>query len=280
MDLERVRDLITRGRYFTGLRMAAEAAESAAGARRAELLILAARAAQQLGLTRETAQLAGGALAAAGGDPQIRARALAAAGSAALDLGDPAQAEEYLLEAAGLTSTPAVAAAIQYHLGCAYERMRRPGLAMTGYQRTAQLASEAGLVRREIQARHNLAWLLLEQGETVPARHELSRVQALLDPESPFQAQQLALEAFAARVSGQGAEAVRICEDLLAPGHPGATAWCRCYAAWLAGDVAADEGRTDLARQFLDRARREAEGARDPALWNRLAALQGRLDDK
>lgn len=279
MDLERVRDLVAQGRYVTALREASAAADQDGAADRAQYLLVAATAADRLGLRQEQERLASLVLAGADADPDCQARALLALGAVELDRGDPYRAEEHLLRAAALPIAPPVMANVQYHLGCTYEAMRRPETAMAAFRRAAEMTATCGWVRREIQARHNLAWLLLDQGAVAAALPELRRTAQLLEAESPLQAQQLALEASTARLSGQGAEAVRICEDLLAPTYPGANAWCRCYAAWLAGDVAADEGRTDLGRQFLERARRDAEAARDPALWNRLTALQRRVDE-
>lgn len=277
MDLGEVRELVNRGRYATALREATEGAAPAHGAIRSEYLLLAARAAQQLGLHRETARLAGDAVAAAGNDPGLRARALTAVGAAAVELGDPGQAEQHLLAAAAFGPPADVAGAIQFNLGTVYEMMRRKDAAIAAYRSAARVYGDLGESMQVLRVGQNIAWLLLEHGDLAGARAEMDRTVPLLVPGSPEQAQHLALEAGAARLAGQGAEAVRVCEDLLVPGHPGATAWCRCYAAWLMGDVAADEGRFDLARQFLARARREAEGARDPGLWNRLTELQNRL---
>lgn len=277
MDLVRARNLVAQGRYVTALREASAAADQAAGAERVELFILAARSAQELGLHQESARLAGQALSSEHMDDMLRARALSAMGGILAQLGDYAQAEQYLIEAAAVAPVPD--GRRHFNLGAVYEAMRRPDVAIAQYRTATQLFRAAGSTHHELKARQNTAWLLLSQRELGPARTELSITADLVEPNSPYQAQQLALEALAARVAGQTGEAVRICEDLLAPGYPGATAWCRCYAAWLVADVAADEDRPDPARQFLARARCEAEAAQDPALWNQLAALQNRLDD-
>lgn len=118
----------------------------------------------------------------------------------------------------------------------------------------------------------------MEQRDLAGARAELNRTAAIAGSGSAEQAKQLGLEACAWRQAGQTAEAVRICEDLLGHGQTVTTPWCRCYAAWLAADVAAAEGAKDLARQFLALARRNAKAAQDPSLWNRITALQTRLD--
>lgn len=278
VDLKHVGELVAGGRYATALHLAAELSARAAGPDRAEVLILAARAAQQLGLYRETARYSAEALDASGADTVLQARALSAMGAAALQLGDPLQAEEYLLRAAACPAAPDVAGTIHFNLAYAYEMMRQAAAAAAEYRMAAQVFQGVPDAPNEIRARHNLAWLLLEQRDLAGARSELDRTAGLLEADSRLQAQQLALEAFFARQAGQAAEAVRLCEDLLVPGHPGATAWDRCFAGWLMADVAAGEGRYDLARQFLGRARREAEDARDPGLWNRLTELQNRLD--
>lgn len=208
----------------------------------------------------------------------MRARAYAAMGAAALNLGDPHQAKEYLLQAGALPCAPMTRADTSYNLAYAYELMRRFEPAIASYRAAAGVYASIAAHSEESRARQNLAWLLLAQGDLAGATLELRLTARMVAPASREQAQQLAMQAYAARTAGQSAEAVRICEDLLIPGHPGGTAWCRCFAAWLMADMAASEGRLDLARQFLSRAEREAEGAKDPALWNRLTALRNRLD--
>lgn len=277
MDLEQVRELLTRGRCVTALRVATEAAEQSTGAQRAQYLLLAAGATTQLGMHRETARLAGDALAAAT-DTILQAKARIALAAAALYQGDPHQAEDYLVHVNLAALPDDLAGPAQYNLGMAYEAKRRHDAASGAYAAAAEKFRRCGQTHHECLARLNLAWLRLDRADLGWARRELARVAEIAAPSSTAQAQLLAMEAMAARIAGQSAEAVRICEDLLVPGQGHVTGWCRCFAAWLTATMALDEGRPDLARQFLDRARREAEAARDPCLWNRLTELQNRLD--
>lgn len=278
MDLEQVRGLLNRGRYVTALRLAREGADASEGAERVDMLLLAARAAQMLGLYDETVELATSALEVDGIESDRRARVLGAAGAAMFHKGDPLQAEEYLLQAAAIPATPLTTADTGYNLGKVYESMRSYGMAVHVMRQAAELYAGLGSPDDELRARQNAAWVLLQIPDLPAAQMEMARCAELLRPNTPEQAQHLALEAFSMRVAGQLGEAARLCEDLLTPGHPCATIWCRCFALWLAADIAAEEGQTSLARQFLSQARHQTYGAQDPSLWNRITALQNKID--
>lgn len=273
-----MRELLGRGRYVTALRLAREGAESSDGAERVDMLLLAARAAQMLGLYDETVELAVSALAVDGIESDRRARVLGAAGAAMFHKGDHVQAEDYLLQAAAIPATPLTTADTGYNLGKVYEAMRCYDMAVHVMRQAADLYASLDMPADELRARQNAAWVLLHMPDLPGARAEMFRCAELVRPNTPEQAQHLAMEALAMRLDGQCAEAARLCEDLLTPGHPGATTWCRCFALWLAADVAAEEGQPALARQFLAQARQQTYGAQDPSLWNRITALQNKLD--
>lgn len=198
-------------------------------------------------------------------------------GVAALELGDPYEAEEHLLSALAADLPDEYIAGAHYNLGRTYERMRRWDPALSSYRQAARLWAGAR-PQFTLLAHQQAAWVLLVGDNPAEAMVHLSAAAELLPAAEPRrQADQLALEAFARRLSGQTAEAVRMAEDLLQPGHPGTNDWHRCFAFWFSADIAADANEPELARSLLDQAYRYTEGARDPALWNRLGDLRRRL---
>lgn len=279
MDLDQVADLVHRGRYVTAYRAALEEAGMRQGTDRARALLIACAAAQQLEMFSECRKCAADAVEAAGADLSLQSKARLALGAAVFKCGDAGEAEGVLLSALDCNPEPQVRAAVAHNLGAVYEARRHLQEAAVAYGHAADSFQEIGNRQRECQSRLSLAWVELQQERLPQGRAALQRAADLTEPGSCWQARCLAVEALAARVAGQDAEAVRICEDLLTPGHPGAGPWVRCFAYYLTADMAADSGRLELARQFLGRARAECQEAKDPGLWNRLTELQNRLAD-
>lgn len=266
-----MQDLLDRGRYLAAVRLAGELEDSPA------VRLLTARGLLSMGRWQDG--LAQVVPVLDTGMPDERAVARYYAGIATLELGDPGAAEEHLLAALAGPLPAQHTAAAQYNLARAYGRLQQPDTAISMYRRAAAGFATRGDSWHLLRARQNLAWLLLCQGQTGAARAELDDALPLLRDGSPEQAHQLTLEAIALAQIGQIAEAARICEELLTSGHPAATSWDRCCAAWLAGELARQEGRPDLAREMLTEAERHADRAQDPRLWNRIGDLRRYLAD-
>lgn len=91
-----------------------------------------------------------------------------------------------------------------------------------------------------------------------------------------LRAAQLALEACWHYHQNEREQAADMAEELLTPGHPGATAWVRTCAGWVAASVAFDEDREDLALVFLRKAIASAAECRDIGLCNMVTSLRDR----
>lgn len=286
VDLDTIQGLLARGRLLQAL----EAAKGLAGdparppAERVRGWLLATRAASLRDLHVEARICAeqAHALAAAAGDSAGAALATLYRGQVCLQAGDWGEAEGFLLAFMGQVEVEpdlrGYRADACYQLAMCYEGLKRPEPALHLYQQAAELAHGEGQPARSLTAHQNAAWLALRLGDQAVAEHHLSRAALLLAAgQDSHRTNQIALEAVAHLRQGDQALAVQSAEEVLMPGCPGARPWSRTCAAWVAGEVAMEQGRSELAAVMVGAALREVVESRDVALMNYVTDLRRRV---
>ena len=144
-----------------------------AAARRADLLVVMARAALAAGDGAGAASDAAAARAAAGeaADPALTARLDAVAAEVALDQADLPVADQLAraaVDGAAATSQPAVECEALLVLGHTVRAAQGMDAAMTWYERAGEVAAAAGLAQLHLRARQEQALVVWTRGDLQP----------------------------------------------------------------------------------------------------------------
>lgn len=164
---------------------------------------------------------------------------------------------------------------VQYNLGLTYRRRRDYESAVRHYVAAVEWFTEKGYTLQAAETHQNLAWLYCLTGNIEEAERELELAESFSDVCRPdFKVEQLVCRALVLKSQGLIGDAMKMVEEVLQPGRPGASDSHRGYAAWITGTIALALRQFDKAIFFADLAINYAMQVRDTGVMSQAAALR------
>lgn len=203
-----------------------------------------------------------------------------------LELGDTTQALrffrlffEYLDRYPSLRERAAIA---YYNQALTHQQRREYAEALESYRLAIEDFERTGHRPSVLASHQNSLWVHLLQGNLEAAETSLATSQSLCaELEVPaYQATQLYLEAYHARLCGQYDRAVALCEELFQSGRPGVEDRHLACAAWIMAGVTLETSHLHEAAIFADLAIRHALQAKQPQLMNLASEIRRQVHVK